>query len=78
VVDEAGDVAADTGVPAPAPVDPEHPDAPFGEVPLFARGDLVVADELAGVVDDARVLVDRFGREDAKAVQLRAPPNDPR
>src|SRR5512138_1634227 len=53
VVDEPRDVAADGRVAAPGSVDAKHPDAAFGEIPLFtglAVG--IVSDQLAGVVDD--------------------------
>ena len=45
---------------------------PSREVALLARFALVVADQLAGVVDDPRVLVDWRPREDAETVQRRA------
>ena len=71
VVDEPRDVAADVGVAAPVAVDPEHPDAALAQVAILAALALLVGDELAGVVDDALVLVDGLDGEDAKAVQLR-------
>src|SRR3954469_23456579 len=77
VVDEPRDVAADCGVAAPRPVDAKHPDAPFGEIPLLARFAVAVPDQLARIVDDARVLRDRFAREDAETVEFRAPPREP-
>src|ERR1051326_3336854 len=59
VVDEAREAAADVGVPAPRAVDAKDPDAAFLEVPLLSRlALLVISDQLACVVDDARVLFD--------------------
>ena len=37
----------------------------------FPAGAVLVPYELAGIVDDARVLVDRFGREHAEPVKWR-------
>ena len=66
----------DGGIAAPGAVDAKDPDAPFGEIARLARAAPAVADELARVVDDPCVLVDRFGREYAEAVQLRALADD--
>src|SRR4051794_16305850 len=77
VVDEAGDVAADRRVTAPRAIDPEDPDAALFEVARLARRAVAVANHLAGVIDDPRVLRDRLGREHAVPVQLRAAANDP-
>ena len=76
MIDEAGDVAADGGVAAPGAIDPEHPDASLCEVSLLARPAVAIAHQLAGVVDDARVLGDRLGGEHAVAVQLRPAADD--
>src|SRR5262249_7256115 len=57
VVDEPRDVPAHVRVAAPHAVDAEDPDAALLQVLIFARVELfAVADELAGVVDDARAL----------------------
>src|SRR3954452_12120914 len=71
VIDEAGDVAADRRVTAPDTIDAEDPDAPLLEVSRLARRAVAITNQLAGVVDDPRVLRDRLGREHAIAVQLR-------
>jgi len=76
VVDEAGDVAADRGVTAPRPADPEDPDAALGEIPILSRLTHVITDELAGIVDDPCVLGDWLAREHAEAMDFRAPPDD--
>src|SRR5262245_57420575 len=74
VVDEPRHVAADVGIPAPRAVHAEDPGAAFREIPRLARLALpVVANQLAGVVDDARVLRDGLAGEDAEAVYRRAP-----
>lgn len=77
MVDESCNVAADMGVPAPRAVHPEDPDAPLGEVTLLAFfACLVVANQLAGVVDDAGVLRNRLGRKYPVTVDVRAPADD--
>src|SRR5262249_40429199 len=77
VVDEPRDVPAHVRVAAPHAVDAEDPDAALLQVLLFARVELfAVADELAGVVDDARALRDRFGGEHALPVHGRVAADD--
>src|SRR5581483_2961725 len=77
VIDEPRDVAADVRVAAPRAVDAEHPDASLGEISFLARlARLVVADQLAGVVDDACVLRDRLGGEHAIPVHRRSTARD--
>ena len=78
VVDEARDVAADGRVAAPAAVHTEDPDAAVGEVARLARLAFVVPDELARVVDDARVLSDPLDGEHAEAVHRRSAADDSR
>ena len=68
VVDEPGDVAANCGVTAPRAVDPEYPDTPVFEVTRLARCAVAVANQLAGVVDDPRVLLDGLCGKDAVAM----------
>ena len=77
MVDETGDVAADGRIAAPDSIDPVDPDAPLRQVLDLAAGAVLVPYELTGIVDDALVLVDRFGREYAEPVQLRFFANDP-
>ena len=60
-----------------AAVDAEHPDRALRKIAFFARCALGVSYELAGVVDDARVLVDGLGGEDAEAVRAGSPADDP-
>src|SRR5205814_9580331 len=62
VIDEACDVAADGGISAPPPVDAEYPDAAARQIPCLAGLAVPVPYELAGVVDDPLVLVDRLVR----------------
>src|SRR5262249_41663585 len=76
VVDEPRDVAPDVGVAAPGPVDAKHPDAAVGEVALLALLAFVVAHQLAGVVDDPRVLRDPLGGKDSEAVNGRSASDD--
>ena len=77
VVDEPRDVTADGGVTAPRAIDPEHPDAAVGQVSLFAGFAVgVVSDQLASVVDDARVSLDGLYSEDAVAMHVRTPARD--
>jgi hypothetical protein len=58
MVDEARDVAADAGVAAPRAVDAKDPDAAVAEISCLAGGARSIAYQLAGVIDDAGVLVD--------------------
>jgi hypothetical protein len=77
MIDEPGDVATDRRVAAPVPVDPEHPDAALLEVARLTRLTLfVVAQELAGVIDDPGIFRNRLSGEDAVAVNGRASSND--
>jgi hypothetical protein len=76
VIDEARDVAVDGGIPAPGPIQAEDPDAALLEVPLFPRAAVAIAHELASVVDDPRVLVDRPVGKDAPAVDFGSSAND--
>ena len=77
MVDETRDVAADGGVATPGAIDPEHPDAAVSKVPLFASFAVrVVSDQLAGVVDDARVLCDSLDGEDTVSVDGRTAARD--
>src|SRR5262245_35262632 len=76
MVDEARDVAVHGGIPAPRAADAEDPDAAVLQIPRFAAPDAIVPDELARVVDDSPVLGDRFGREDAEAVEPRPAAHD--
>src|SRR5262245_17724009 len=70
MIDEPRDVPADRGVTTPRAVDPEDPDATLIEVALLARLAVPITNELAGVIDDSRVLRDGFVGEDAEAVHL--------
>ena len=66
MVDEPRDVAADRSVAAPGPVDAEDPDAAVLKVAFFASLAVgVVAQQLSGVVDDARIATDGLGGKDA-------------
>src|SRR4029079_8387524 len=76
VVDEARDVAADGGVAAPAAVDAEDPDAALLQVARLARAAAAVRNQLARVIDDAAVLVDGLGGEDAVPVQVGSTAHD--
>ena len=58
-------------------IDPVDPDAALLQVRDFAAGAVLVAHQLAGIVDDALVLVDRLGREHAEPMKLRFFANDP-
>src|SRR5262249_42135103 len=78
VVDEPPDVAAELCVAAPGPVDAEPPDAAAGEVALLALLALVVAHQLAGVVDDPPVLRNPLGGEHAESMDCRSAPGDSR
>src|SRR5438093_10570907 len=72
VVDEPRHVAADRRVTAPPAVDAEDPDASLRQVAFLTRLAVAVAHELAAIIDDPLVLIDRFGGEDAEVVDLRA------
>src|SRR5690349_4771663 len=77
VVDEPRDVAADVGVAAPRAIHAKHPDAALLQVTLLARFALiVVANQLAGVIDDPRAFRDRFCREHAEPVDGRSSTRD--
>src|SRR4029453_14268975 len=67
VIDEARDVAADTGVDDPAAVQRETPDAALLQVLPLAREALLMCDLLARIVDDPSVLRNRRRRVHAPA-----------
>jgi hypothetical protein len=76
VVDEACIVAPDTRITNPAPIDGETPDLSPFEVSGLAFQAFLVIDQLACVLNDAFVLVDRLESEDAPPVKLRTAPGD--
>src|SRR5207253_8450819 len=78
VVDEAREIAVNIGIAHPAAVDGETPDAPLRQVLRLALQALLVIDQLACVIDDARIFCDWFGGEDAPSVDVRAAPYDSR
>src|SRR5688572_3913183 len=78
MIDEARVVAVNIGIAHPSGVDREAPDLAALEVLGFALQAFLVVDQLTGVIDDARVLVDRLEREHAPAMQLRVAPRDTR
>src|SRR5690606_30801840 len=75
-VDEPRDVAADRCVAHGLPVQDEAPDAAFLQVLLLAAVAFLPRDLLSGVVDDARVLGDRFECIDTPARDARLAPHN--
>src|SRR5262245_7158872 len=69
MIDEARDVAANGPIAAPPAVHPEDPDATLRKITFFASFALIVSYQLAGIVDDAPVLVDWLERKHAVAMQ---------
>src|SRR6516162_7132068 len=76
VIDEPRDVAPYACVDHGAVGQLEAPDVPAFDVAALALQTLLARDFFSCVVDDARILGDRPGREHAPLVDLRLPPFD--
>ena len=71
MVNETSQVAADRCVANPAAIDLKAPDLPAFHVPPLTAKALLMRNALTRVVDDPRVLGNRFDRDHAPAVELR-------
>jgi hypothetical protein len=78
VVDEACTVAPNSCVAYPPAIHGKAPDLSSLEVGSLALQTLFVIDQLAFVLNNPRVLVDRFESKDAPAVEFRAASDDSR
>src|SRR5205807_2116435 len=74
MIDEARDVAADTGVDDGAVRELEAPDVAAPDVAALTPEALLVGDLLAGIVDDARVFRDGPRRVDSPSMDPGPPP----
>src|SRR5262245_36495168 len=78
VIDVACEIAADGGIADPPPVDVEDPDSVSWQIAQLALLAFSLRDELALVLDNARVPLDRLARVDPPAGDGRAPAQEAR
>lgn len=72
MIDESGEIAADSRIPTPSPIHAEDPDAALGQIAFLTFLALAIPNELTGIVDDSGVLLDGLEGEHTIAMNFRA------